>query len=96
MTEREYIFEEIDGELKNAAARWGTDFDDNNTSNDWVAYVAKYAGQAVTLPFSRAVFEENMKKIAGIAVSAIEASRRNGGPAPRHYDSDYRQEDTGE
>lgn len=85
MSERQKIFDEVATELNTNAAVWGDEFDDKNTANDWVAYIAKYTGQAVTLPFDRERFEEQMKKVAGLAVSAIAASRR-GGPAKRHYD----------
>lgn len=81
------ILQEVKQEQERAAKKWGVDFDDKNTANDWVAYITRYAGMAVTFPFNRTAFEDNMVKVAGLAASAV-ASSRTGGPAPRHYDED--------
>lgn len=89
MSERQKIFDEISAELNNADGQWDEVFDDNNTANDWVAFITAYAGQAVKVKvvgdFNCDQFYTNMKKVAGLAISALESCRR-GGPAPRHYD----------
>lgn len=67
--------------------RWGTEFDDQNSANDWVSYINRYTAKACEFNISQDEFEEAMLKVAAIAVGAIETSRRNGGPAARHYDN---------
>lgn len=76
------IFEQINGERYYQNERWGNDFDSKNTPNDWVAYISKYLGQAVTMPFDEATFRIQLKKVATIAVAALEQDAY----APRHYD----------
>jgi len=90
---RNDIILEINSELEYSNKKWGTEFDNKNTSNDWVAYITHQVGKAVTLSLNRYEFEVRMKKVAGLAISAIEASRRNGGPAPRHYDNNHYNEE---
>lgn len=85
--ERQAIFQQIDGEREYQDQKWGTEFDDKNTANDWARYIADYTMKATPMKgFSQEVFEKHMMKVATLAVAAIETSRRNGGPAPRHYD----------
>lgn len=83
---RRAIFNEIEAERAYQDGKWGTAFDDKNTANDWAKYVADYAGGAAPLKLDVANFERKMIKAAALAIAAVEASRRNGGPAPRHYD----------
>jgi len=83
---REEIFESIEKERDYQDGKWGTDFDDKNTANDWATYIGGYAAASAPLQLDKGVFETKMLKVAALAVAAIEASRRNGGPAPRHYD----------
>lgn len=63
--------------------KWGSDFDDLNTPNDWVVYICRYAGMAST---GERTFHEAMKKVAALACAAVETYQRNEGLAPRHYD----------
>ena len=81
------IFEEIHEERVYQEERWGTEFDDRNTANDWVSYIIRYASNGCAFNMSQEDFETAMKKVATLAVAAIETSRRNGGPAKRHYDA---------
>lgn len=83
---RKAIIEEIEAERAYQDKRWGTAFDDKNTANDWSKYICDYASAASPLKLDQAVFEEKMTKVAALAIAAVEASRRNGGPAKRHYD----------
>lgn len=91
-TVREEVFAAIDKERTYQDTQWGTEFDDKNTANDWSKYVLDYVSKAGPMPkrhpnlILQSVFEENMKKAAAICIAAIETSRRNGGPAKRHYD----------
>lgn len=83
---RQNIFNMIDDEREYQDGKWGTEFDDKNTANDWVSYLTRYAAKAAEFELTPEAFEIAMVKVASIAVAAIEASRRNGGPALRHYD----------
>lgn len=65
--------------------KWGTDFDRQNTPNDWVSYIIRY--------YSRAILAENAEdtvngfvKLAALGYAGAIATKRLGGPAPRHYD----------
>lgn len=83
---RKEVFTEIENEM-NYADKWGKVFDDKNTPNDWIAYITKYAGQAVTLPWNADTFRAQLIKTAGLCISAVEALDRNNNElAKRHYD----------
>ena len=85
----EEILELIRNERIRQDDLWGDEFDSKNTPNDWVAYVTRYAGLAVTMPWNPEEFEDKMLKVAAIAVAALEQSRKNSGKMPpRHYDGD--------
>ena len=83
---RQEIFDEIETERAYQDDKWGNEFDDQNTANDWVTYITNYATQAAPLKFNKDNFETKMRKVAALAIAAIETSRRNNGPARRHYD----------
>jgi hypothetical protein len=76
---RDKVFQMIN-EYQNE--KWGTDFDDKNTPNDWVAYITRYLGKAVLFPFNGDVFRGAMLKVAALAVAVLEREDY----APRHYD----------
>lgn len=80
------LFDEIEEERAYQDQKWGTTFDDQNTANDWVTYINNYATAAAPLKLDVPNFETKMRKVAALAIAAIETSRRNGGLAPRHYD----------
>ena len=86
--ERKFIFGMIDAERKYQNDKWGTDFDDKNTVNDWHTYVNWYltkaseGGEDVDRRDLRAYFI----KSAALAVAALEALNRNKKFADRHYD----------
>jgi hypothetical protein len=80
------IYEEIEKEREHAKTRYSVSWDSRNTINDWTAYIVSYLGKAVVYPFNGARWRETMIKIAGLAVSAIEAYDTTG-LHPRHYDS---------
>lgn len=79
---REDVFTLIDNERKYQQAKWGNEFDDKNTPNDWVAYIAIYLGKAVTLPWNREAFRTAILKVAALAVAILEREEY----AARHYD----------
>lgn len=67
--------------------RWGNDFDSKNTPNDWVAYIAKYLGQVVTMPWNKETFKKQLVKVATLCAAAYEWCERTDGDMPkRHYD----------
>ena len=85
------IFEEIKKEREYQDSKWGSEFDDKNTINDWVAYINIYLGKAIII--DRATFKPDKKqqrtnilKVATLATAALEAFDRNDGFPPRHYD----------
>jgi hypothetical protein len=78
---RQQVYEMIDGE-RAYQSKWPAEFDNANTPNDWVCYIAKYLGQSVTLPWNQDVFRKAMVKIAALAVAVLERDEY----AQRHYD----------
>ncbi len=85
---RDQILEEINKERERQEEIWGVGFDDKNTRNDFVAYIAEYAGRGSTYGASPAEFRKRMVQVAALAVSAVETfDRLDGGMAARHYDN---------
>lgn len=84
--DRAQVYELIDQERAYQGTKWSQHFDDCNTPNDWVCYIAKYLGKAVTMPWSRVAFREALVKVAALAVAALERENY----APRHYDTGIR------
>lgn len=80
------IYNEIINELKYANDKWGTEFDDKNTLNDWVTYITIYASDAAKMVTPPAEQRSKLLKAAGLAVSALSALERNGSFAERHYE----------
>lgn len=81
------ILNEIKVEREHQDKKWGDTFDSKNTANDWVAYIAKHAGMAVTLPWNATTFRTQLVKVATICVAAIQwIDRTKGDIAKRHYD----------
>ena len=80
------ILEEIKKERAYQERKWGTEFDDKNTLNDWVAYTNQYMSISVKMGASEEERREGFLKAASILVAAIESLDRNNGFAPRHYD----------
>lgn len=80
---RDGIFNQIDDERAYQETKWGNGFDAKNTPNDWVAYISKYLGQTVTMPFNEDTFRKQLLKVATLAVAALEQENY----APRHYDT---------
>ncbi len=93
MERRKAILNEIADERDNQNERYGEGwgdgptFDDLNTANDWIAYITRHAGKAVTFPWQPKVFRECLIEVAALCVAAIEKlDERSGNLAPRHYD----------
>ena len=59
-------------------ARWGgPSHDDGHTSRDWIAFIAKHLGRAVTWPFDAERFKRQMVIIAALAQAAYESIARS-------------------
>ena len=81
------FFEEMTKEREYQIQKWGNEFDAKNTPNDWVCYIAKYLGQAVTLPWNASVFQTALIKVATLCMAAYEWCEKTNGKMPkRHYD----------
>lgn len=80
--ERANIYRAITEEREYQEEKWGDKFDRLNTPNDWVAYLTKYVGNAVTLPWDINAFRKAVLKVAAICVAILEREQY----APRHYD----------
>jgi hypothetical protein len=66
--------------------QWGTDFDDNNTINDWVSYITHYASNAIDFRNNMTEQRRYLTKAANLCISALITSYRNDKFADRHYD----------
>ena len=84
--DRDGIYAAIDYERDYQDERWGDEFDDKNTANDWCTYICRYATNAADFNGTTVRFREQMTKVAALAVAAIEATDRTGELPPRHYD----------
>lgn len=87
-TDRDEVLDCVSAERDYQDAKWGTEFDDLNSPNDWVPYIVRYAALACEFNMTKAQFQKAMVKVAALAVAAIETSERNDGCAPRHYDEE--------
>ena len=85
---RSEIFAQIDAERVYQDGKWGVEFDNANTPNDWAAYINLYMGRATAMENRKdlAKQREAWVKVATLAVAAVEAFDRNGSHAKRHYD----------
>lgn len=83
---RTKIFKEIDDERDYQEDKWGVEFDDKNTINDWVTYITKYAGESAFIEDDKAEQRKKLLKAVTIGVAALERFDENGGFPPRHYD----------
>ena len=79
------IFEEIEKEREYQDGKFGSEFDDKNTVNDWVTYVNRYASDAA-FTGSPDMQRTKLLKVATLAVAALETFDRNDGFAVRHYE----------
>jgi len=83
------ILEDIGLEVTRAKQQWGEEFDKKNTQNDWEHYVSKYIVKAGEMGATFEEVETNLRKAAGVIISAIDMHRRQGF-APRHYEGQTR------
>lgn len=70
------IFQEIREERQAQDAKWGgPDHDDQHVPNDWIAFIGRHAGMA-SYGVTDSTFRKQMKRVAALAVAAIEAYDR--------------------
>lgn len=79
---REDIYSLITAERIYQDEKWGTEFDALNTPNDWVAFIARFLGKAITLPWNQSLFRLAILKVAALCVAVLERDSF----ADRHYD----------
>lgn len=80
--DRSEIFALVEKERAYQDKKWGRTFDDLNTPNDWITYIAKYLGQAVSLPWNRDQFRTGIIKVMTLCCAVLEREDY----AARHYD----------
>ena len=81
----EYIYEEVASEIERANKKWGTDFDEQNTLNDWLVYAMIYLGKAGQVDKTEDEQRKALIKAAGLVINAI--NWLDSGDMPkRHYD----------
>jgi hypothetical protein len=82
---RQRIYREIEEEREYQNGKWGTEFDDKNTINDWGSYITRYTGEATQVdnPDEQ---RRQILKVAALAIAAIETFDRNQKFGRRHYD----------
>ena len=86
MEKREQIFKEVSAERDYQDSRWGTEFDEKNTLNDWWAYSNHYWARAAAMGNTKEQQRAALVKVAALATAALERFDENDGFAPRHYD----------
>lgn len=73
MTNQEKIIEEVLVEREYQDNKYGgTMHDDRHNSHDWMAYITKHLGKAVTYPWRGDTFRVQMIRVAALAVAAAE------------------------
>lgn len=79
------IFDEILRERERQDAKWGGQkHDDKHNHLDWVTFVGSHSAASLTLSLAPEVskgmwFENQMVRVAALAVAAIQSSRRKRG-----------------
>jgi len=81
---------EVHAAVVRALELWGTTFDDQNTANDFVAYITYYVSSGAyagrTEKYTSEKYRKHLAKAAGLCIAAMLAIDRNGDCAPRHYE----------
>lgn len=66
------IYDEVMRERIAQMEEWGgPDADDSNTKLDWVAYITKHVGKALTNPVNIDIFRYQMVRVAALAIAAV-------------------------
>lgn len=83
---RALIFAEIESERAYQDGKWGTQFDNRNTINDWGTYIGIYVAKATAMGVPKEEQRKQLLKVASLSIAALETFDRNNGFAARHYD----------
>ena len=88
----ENIVNEVKTERLRQGDMWGKAFDEQNTPNDWVAFITRYVSEGAydgwECSYTPERFRRCLVKAAALCCAAIETmDRQNGHLAPRHYDA---------
>lgn len=83
---RKDILAAIDQEREHQDKKYGVQFDDRNTVNDWGTYINHYVAKMTQFHVPKQDRISFLIKIAALATAALEAKFRNNGFPPRHYD----------
>jgi hypothetical protein len=76
----------LDKEHCYSCDKWGHDFDDQNTINDWVAYINQYLSLATPMNATPEQVRAGFTKAMNLCLNALAAERRNGKFPDRRYD----------
>lgn len=76
----------LDKEHCYSCSKWGHDFDDQNTINDWVAFVNQYLALATPIMATDNQIKAGFTKAMNLCLNALAALKRNGKFPGRHYD----------
>lgn len=73
MINRDTIIQEILSEREYQDNKWGGEaHDDTHQSHDWVAFIIKHMGKAITWPWDGERFRAQMIRVAALALAAVE------------------------
>lgn len=86
-TNRTDIWMKVDAEMDAAFEKWGSEFDNQNTLNDWATYANIYIARATEMG-SKANKDYQLKSIVKALglLSNMALRIANDEVAPRHYD----------
>lgn len=79
MDETQAVLREVAREREKQITQWGSAFDDENSQQDWAAFIMHYTASGITERAGRypaIAFRTAMLKVAALAVAAIEAHDR--------------------
>jgi len=85
---RQRIFEAMNDERNYQDERWGSEFDDKNTINDWAAYVNNYMSNATIIGATHEEQKTAFLKAGTLLLAVLERYYDEELTlAPRHYDN---------
>lgn len=85
---QEVFFRDVIAEREYQDEKWGNEFDDKNTINDWATYINNYTSHFTAMNATPKEKERALIKIAALTVAAFESAYRNKGFPKRHYDNE--------
>lgn len=74
---RPTVYDHVLAERNRQDRKWGgPEHDDKHSDRDWITFITKHLGMAVTWPFDEDQFRTQMVRVAALAVAAVEAVDR--------------------